>query len=107
GARALDEVGRIVEKLELCGLMFHNDFNGVPADHPSMFAILERLSQWKGMVVLFHTAQHSVLEAPYQLGRLADAFPNITFINAHPFMDTVQLPASIDLANRHPNLLFD
>ena len=72
-----------------------------------MFAILERLAVREDMIVLAHTAQHSILEAPYQLGRLAAAFPNVTFINAHPFMDTVQLPASIDLAERHPNMLFD
>jgi predicted TIM-barrel fold metal-dependent hydrolase len=107
GAAALDEVDRVMSHLGLRGLMFHNDFNGLSIDSPAMFRILDRLAAHDGAIAQVHTAQHSVLEAPYQLGTVADAFPGITFINAHPFMDGTQLRASIDLGRRHPTMLFD
>lgn len=107
GAPALGEVDRVVDGLGLHGLMFHNDFAGLPIDHPSMFAILERLAGYDNQVVQAHTAQHSILEAPFQLGKLAAAFPSVTFLNAHPMMDTTHLSASIDVASRAPNMVFD
>jgi len=107
GAAALPEVDRVMGELGLSGLMFHNDFNGLPLDHPAMFAIVERLAAYPDAVAQVHTAQHSVLEAPFQLGRLAAAFPTVTFLNAHPFMDTTHEAASLDLGERHPNIVFD
>ena len=107
GKAALDEVDRVMEGLGLSGLMFHNDFNGLPVDHPTMYAILERLAKYPNAVAQVHTAQHSVLEAPFQLGRIARAFPGITFLNAHPFMDTTHEAASLDLGENHPNIVFD
>jgi len=107
GKAALDEVDRVMRDLGLSGLMFHNDFNGLSIDSPAMFAIFERLAQYEGAIAQVHTAVHSVLEAPYQLGTLAAAFPSVTIINAHPFMDTTHTRASIDLGERFPNMLFD
>lgn len=107
GKAALEEVDRVMADLGLSGLMFHNDFNGLSIDSPAMFAIFERLAAHEGAIVQVHTAQHSVLEAPYQLGAIAAAFPGVTIINAHPFMDTTHTKASIDLGLRFPNMLFD
>lgn len=107
GKAALGEVDRVMGELGLSGLMFHNDFNGLSIDSAAMFAIFERLAAQDGAIAQVHTAQHSVLEAGYQLGIAAEAFPSITFINAHPFMDTTQLRASIDLGKRFPRMLFD
>ena len=107
GRAALAEVDRVMGDLGLSGLMFHNDFNGLSIDSPAMFAIFERLAQYEGAIAQVHTAQHSVLEAPYQLGEIAAAFPGVTIINAHPFMDTTHTKASIDLGRRFPTMLFD
>jgi predicted TIM-barrel fold metal-dependent hydrolase len=107
GKDALPEVDRVVEGLGLAGLMFHNDFNGVSVDSPAMFDILEKVAQHPGMIVQVHTAAGSILEAPFQLGKLAAAFPSVTFLDAHPMMDIVALSATLDLAERLPNLYFD
>lgn len=107
GSRALPEVDRIFEELNLAGLMFHNDFNGVYVDHPSMHRILERAAKYKNAIVMIHTFQHSVLETPFQLLRIAERFPEITFIDGHPMMTGPHLSASIDLAQRCTNVYFD
>lgn len=107
GKKALPEVDRILGDLGLHGLMFHNDFNGISVDHPSMFAIMERAAKYKDVIMMVHTAQHSSLEAPFMLGTLAEAFPDITFLDAHPMMDITHLRATIALAKKHPNIVFD
>lgn len=107
GAAALPEVDRIIDELGFSGLMFHNDFNGMSLDSPAMYAILQQIAKYPRMVVEAHTAAGSILEAPFQLGKLAGAFPSVTFIDAHPMMDIVGLSASLDLAERLPNIYFD
>lgn len=107
GAAALEEVDRVMDGLGLAGLMFHNDYNGLTIDSPAMFHIMERLARYEGAIAHIHTAQHSVLEAPYQLGVLAAEFSTVVFVAAHPFMDITQLRASIDLGKRFPTMLFD
>lgn len=107
GDKALPEVDRIFQELGLSGLMFHNDFSGVYLDHPSMDRILERASKYKNVIVMVHTFQHSVLETPFQLLRVAERFPEITFINGHPMMTGPHLKATIDLAQRCSNVFFD
>lgn len=106
GAAGLDEVDRLMEH-GFSGLSFHNDFQGLPADHPNMFAIMERLARFDNAIVQMHTAIHSWLEAPFQAGRLAEAFPSITFINAHSLMDPTQTAYTLQQAPRIPNMIFD
>ncbi len=107
GSKALPEIDRIFQELGLSGLMFHNDFSGVYLDHPSMDKILEKASKYNNIVVMIHTFQHSVLETPFQLLRVAERFPEITFINGHPMMTGPHLNATIDLAQRCSNVYFD
>jgi uncharacterized protein len=107
GPEAWPEIDRAISELGLVGLAFHNDFQGVNLDDPAMFKLLERLGRYPGMFVHAHTAGHSWLEAPYQLGRLARPFPDITFINAHGFMVPRDVAMNIDLAERLPAMLFD
>ncbi len=107
GERALPEVDRIMGELGLSGLVFHNDFCGLPIDHPMMYDILKKAAEHKDIIVMMHTAQHSMLENPFQLGKVVEAFPEITFIDAHPMMSETHLSATIELAKRYPNLYFD
>ena len=107
GARGLAEVDRVMDDLGFSGLSFHNDFQGLPVDHPNMFRIVERLASRPGAVVQAHTAIHSWLEAPFQAERLAAAFPEVTFINAHALMDGVQTSSTVGQAARVPNMYFD
>jgi len=71
GEIALDEIDRIKQELGLRGLMFHNDFQGLAIDHPIMYKFLERAACYDDMIVLMHTCQHSVLEAPFMLSKIA------------------------------------
>ncbi len=107
GAAGLAEVDRVMGDLGFAGLGFHNDFQGLPADHPNMFAIMDRLSAHAGAIVQAHTAIHSWLEAPFQVGKLARAFPEITFVNAHALMDRIQMSYTLDQAPQIPNMYFD
>lgn len=107
GARGLAEVDRVMGDLGFAGLGFHNDFQGLAADHRNMFAIMDRLLAYHGAVVQTHSAIHSWLEAPFQVGKLARAFPEISFVNAHALMDPVQLSYTLDQAPQIPNMSFD
>jgi predicted TIM-barrel fold metal-dependent hydrolase len=107
GKAALPEVDRILGELGLVGLMFHNDFNGMTLDSPAMFNILERASRHKNVIIQAHVTHMTVLEPHFMLGKLAKAFPEITFIAAHPFMDMTALQAAIELGRNHPNIYFD
>lgn len=107
GEATLDEVDRLLGELGLNGLMFHNDYSGVPVDNPIMFKILERASHYDDIVIFVHTFQHGTLEVPFMLGRLARSFPEITFVAGHPMMTFTHLDASIDLAKLYPNIYFD
>lgn len=107
GKAILDEVDRVLGDLKMSGLMFHNDFSGVTLDAPIMFDIVERASHYPDVVIMAHTAQHSILEAPYQLGKLAKRFPQVRFLDAHPMMSIPQIGATIELAKECPNIYFD
>lgn len=107
GAAALPEVDRAVGELGFSGLSFHNDFQGLPADHPTMFAIIERLSAYPQAITQLHTAIHSWLEAPFQVGKLAAAFPGLRFVNAHALMDPLQTSYTLGQAPQLLNMYFD
>lgn len=107
GVAALEEVDRVLGELKLSGLMFHNDFCGVPIEEPIMFKIVEHASKYPNVVIMLHSAQHSPLEAPYMISRMAKAFPNVKFVNAHPLMSVPQCGACIDQALECPNIYYD
>ncbi|TDE09296.1 amidohydrolase family protein [Jiangella asiatica] len=107
GAPALPEVDRTVGDLGFSGLSFHNDFQGFPADHPTMFTIIERLAAHPSAIAQLHSAIHSWLEAPFQVGKLAAAFPELRFVNAHALMDPTQTSYTLWQAPQLPNMYFD
>lgn len=107
GKACLDEVDRVFGELKLRGLMFHNDFCGVPSDAPIMFDIIQRASKYPNPVIMLHSAQHSMLEAPFMHISLAMEFPEITFVILHPMMSAIQLRASVQQAKLCPNIYFD
>jgi predicted TIM-barrel fold metal-dependent hydrolase len=107
GEEALSEVDRVFDQLGLAGLMFHSDYSGISLDHPNVFAIMERASKYPNVIIMAHMFQHSILEAPFQLMRLADAFPNITFIGATPMMTTTDSSSTFYMAKKCPNIIFD
>lgn len=113
GEAAVPEVDRIFGELGLHGLMFHTDKTGLTFDNPVMIQFMEHAARYKNPVVLAHTSQYSVLEAPYMLRKIAEMFPQITFINASSMKDTTHSNCSryvsanldnvyLDVANVHP-----
>lgn len=107
-AAACREAEYALGELELGGLMFHNDFAGVPIHAAVMEAILGEVMHYpKARVVQMHTAQHSMLEPPFALGLLAEKFPDILFLCGHPMMSPLQLDNMAAVARRCPNLYLD
>jgi len=106
GERGLDEVDRIAKELKLRGLMFHNDWHGVPLDNPIMFSLVGRAAT-HNMIILAHTSHFTVMEPPFRLARLAEVFPQTTFINAHPALDITHLPHSIEVSRKNKNIYLD
>ncbi|MDR1736896.1 MAG: amidohydrolase family protein [Oscillospiraceae bacterium] len=107
GASAVGEVRRIMGELKLAGLVFDNDYTGLAIDHPTMYKFIQAASEYDGAVVMVNTVQYSVLKAPFMLGKLARAFPNVTFINACALMTMTQVKGSKDLSHNHPNIYID
>jgi predicted TIM-barrel fold metal-dependent hydrolase len=103
--RSLQEVERIAQDLRLRGLMFHTRWQGVDLDHPIIFRIFEKARDVGMKFALVHT--DGLLEEPWRLARLAEAFPTITFINGHPGIDIADLAHNIYLCKKHENILLD
>ncbi|MEM2169950.1 MAG: amidohydrolase family protein [Candidatus Bathyarchaeia archaeon] len=106
GDKAVEEVHRIMRDLKLKGLLFHTSFQGTYLNNSSIIRILEELSKYPGAVVMAHTTGWAPAE-PWRLGELAERFPNITFISAHPSISVGQLAQHIPFCRRLKNLYVD
>lgn len=107
GEAAVPEVDRIFGELGLHGLAFSSDLTGLTFDNPMMLRFMQRAACYENPVVLAHTSQYSVLEAPYMLRKVAEQFPGITFINASAMKDTTHSNCSRYLAASLPNVYLD
>jgi hypothetical protein len=107
GSACLDEVDRIMEKLGMCGLMFHSDFSGISLDHPNTMEIVNHACRYDGLIILAHMFQHSILHAPFEFMNLADSFPDVKFIAGNPMTTTTDSAAVRYMAKKCPNVYFD
>jgi predicted TIM-barrel fold metal-dependent hydrolase len=73
------------------GLSWHHRFQGLPMDHPVMFAIVEAMEA-HGMAVLIHCYANGDFESPWRLRRLADRFPGTPFFA----LDAMTSPENLD-----------
>jgi predicted TIM-barrel fold metal-dependent hydrolase len=73
------------------GLSWHHRFQGLPMDHPVMFAILEAMEA-QGMAVLAHCYASGDFESPWRLRRLAEHFPATPFFA----LDAMTSPENLD-----------
>lgn len=73
------------------GLSWHNRFQGLPMDHPVMFAIAEAMDA-HGMVALVHCYANGDFESPWRLKRLAAAFRRMAFVA----LDAMTSPENLD-----------
>ncbi len=107
GPKAAEEVHRCFGELGLAGLAFDNSFSGRIVDHADMFKLMEAVNRYSGKIVLLNTAPYAVLNQPFKLGRLAEAFPDITFINGYALSCMTHVGSSKDMASKHPNVYID
>ena len=107
GKAAVPEVDRIFGALGLHGLAFSTDKTGLTFDNPIMLEFMAHAARYENPVVLAHTSQYSVLEAPYMLRKVAEQFPTITFINASAMKDTTHSNCSRYLSASLPNVVMD
>lgn len=107
GKAAVGEVDRIFSQLGLHGLAFSTDKTGLTFDNPVMMEFMEHAARYENPVVLAHTSQYSVLEAPYMLRKVAERFPTITFINASAMKDTTHSNCSRYVSASLPNVVMD
>ena len=105
GARSLQELERIKHELRLEGVVWHNRFQGVALDHELMRPLLRKVSEL-GLVPLVHTNAESNLEAAWRLERLANEFPELTFI-AMDALAGHHGGLALEIAKRTPNIIWD
>jgi predicted TIM-barrel fold metal-dependent hydrolase len=106
GPKALDEVERLHDA-GFRAISWHHRMQGLPMDHPAMFAIVERMSRLD-MPVLAHCYAGADFEAPWRLRRLAERFPQTSFVA----LDAMTSPENLEqilaatevLANVHLDL---
>jgi predicted TIM-barrel fold metal-dependent hydrolase len=78
GRASVNEAERLTG-LGFRGLSWHHRFQGLPMDHPVMFDIVERMSA-SAMMALVHCYANGDFEAVWRLRRLAERFPDVTFV---------------------------
>lgn len=106
GERSLAEIDRCKHELRLDGLSWHHRLQGCYIDNKWMRPILRRMADL-GMVPVIHTNAESKLEAPWRLQRLAEEFPELTFIALDAFYSYEQTLEVLHIAEHTPNILWD
>jgi predicted TIM-barrel fold metal-dependent hydrolase len=88
------------------GLSWHHRFQGLPMDHPVMFAILEAMEA-RGMAVLAHSYACGDFESPWRLRRLAGCFPETSFFALDAMTSSENLDQLIAIAEELDNVHID
>ena len=79
-------------------------FQGTLLDAPMVFKIFERAAKYR-IIAFVHTGGSNM--EPWRLARLVEAFPEITFINAHPGLTTPDFDHNLWLASKYENIFLD
>ena len=90
GAANCAEVERLAA-MGFRGLSWHHRMQGLPMDHPVMFAIADGMAD-AGMVFMAHCYAQADFEAPWRLRRLAERFPAMQFVA----LDAMTSPENLD-----------
>lgn len=106
GPRSLDELNRIKHELQLQGVVWHHRFQGLAVDHVLMRPLLKRVSEL-GLVPFVHTNAESNLEAAWRLERLANEFPELTFIAMDALSGNANSQMVLEIAKRTQNIIWD
>ncbi len=106
GSASLAELERIKHELHLEGVVWHSRFQGVAVDHQLMRPLLKKVAELR-LVPFLHTNGESNLEAAWRLERLANEFPEITFIALDGFWGSAHSQMVLEIAKRTPNIIWD
>lgn len=106
GVQGLAEIDRMAGELRLQGVSWHHRQQGLPMDHPVMFACLERMAAL-GMIPMIHCYATADFEEVWRLGRLAEAFPELPIICLDAMTDQAQFDSALAAAERAPNIILD
>jgi hypothetical protein len=107
GEANIDELKRILD-MGLTGISMHPICDGGGYTDAWLRKILEIGSKRKGFVASLHTMNSGGgTEDPWLLADLAEEFPEITFINAHPAYTLDQWALSVWLSKKHENIYLD
>jgi predicted TIM-barrel fold metal-dependent hydrolase len=106
GAESLAELDRCHEQLGLAAISFHTRFQGASMDNPWILKYVERMIEL-GMRPILHAMTESADEAIWKTAGIARAFPDTTMLVLDSFSTFEGTKEVSDIAESHPNLLFD
>jgi predicted TIM-barrel fold metal-dependent hydrolase len=79
GDAGLEEIDRMALELGFQGVSWHHRQQGLPIDHAIMHRFVERMMD-RGLVPVVHCYARADLEEIWRLRRLAEAFPDVSFL---------------------------
>jgi predicted TIM-barrel fold metal-dependent hydrolase len=106
GEASLPEIERCKHELGLDGMAWHHRFQGCYIDSRWMWPILERM-QTLDMVPLIHVNVESSLEAHWRLQRLADDFPDRSFLAMDGLWSYERARHVLHTTAQSPNVIWD
>jgi predicted TIM-barrel fold metal-dependent hydrolase len=99
------EVERLAA-MDFRGLSWHHRMQGLPMDHPVMFAIAERMAA-SGMVFMAHCYAQGDFEAPWRLRRLAERFRAMQVVALDAMTSPENLDQLLAIAEKLDNVTID
>jgi predicted TIM-barrel fold metal-dependent hydrolase len=106
GAESLAELDRCKNELGLAAISFHTRFQGASMDNPWILKYVERMAEL-GLRPILHAMTESADEAIWKTATIARAFPDTTMLVLDSFSTFEGTKEVSDIAESHPNLLFD
>jgi predicted TIM-barrel fold metal-dependent hydrolase len=109
GEAGFTEIDRVIEELDLDGLMWHNRWQSEYVDAEIMHDFVERVATHDDAVVMLHAHSDSEMTAPWRIFDVVEAFPGVQFLVVDAFSSVLQTKQVVsELRHRHlPNLVFD
>ncbi|WP_456482035.1 amidohydrolase family protein [Methanopyrus sp.] len=103
--RAVEEVERCVEELELKGVKLHPRSQSFYPDDPEAVKVVEKAADL-GVPVILHTARGEPFSDPVRVGKLAEEVPDVQLIMAHMGKE-LGYDAAIEVAENHENVYLE
>ena len=106
GAESLGELDRCANELGLAAISFHTRFQGASMDSPWILKYVARMVEL-GLRPILHAMTESSDEAIWKTASIARSFPDVPMLVLDSFSTFEGTKEVSDIAETHPNLLFD